>query len=65
MVGKIARVVKDKGFGFIEAEGYEDIFFHMSSIRHGDFKLLMVGDKVDFDCNETNKGLRAENVRVL
>lgn len=64
MNGNIARMVRDKGFGFIrDADGVE-WFFHRSAVR-GSFDTLMEGDGVRFDAQpNTPKGPRAENVQA-
>lgn len=66
--GTVARVITDRGFGFIKPEdGREDIFFHHSSVANGGFDLLREGQTVEFDAGRdprSNKS-RAENVRPL
>jgi cold shock CspA family protein len=59
--GKIARVIYDKGFGFIEGEDGDTYFFHAYGTR--DFDRLMMGDRVVFFKQEHDKGLRAIRVR--
>ncbi len=66
--GTIARVIADRGFGFIKPEdGQEDIFFHHSSVANGGFDYLREGQAVEYDKGRdprSNKS-RAENVRTL
>ena len=64
MEGKITRLIRDRGFGFIIVEGGKDVFFHRSAIAGGDFDALEEGTSVEFDLEEGPKGLRAVNVRV-
>lgn len=52
----------DKGFGFIEQEIGEDVFVHYSEIQSDGFKSLDEGDEVEFELEETEKGLAATNV---
>jgi cold shock protein len=47
--GKIKKVIRDKGYGFIQAEDSREIFFHMSVLRGLDFQNLKEGDPVEFD----------------
>jgi CspA family cold shock protein len=61
--GKIARLVADRGFGFISREGQEkDLFFHSSQLVGVDFKDLQEGDQVQFEVSETPKGPNATKV---
>ncbi|MFC4388817.1 cold-shock protein [Gracilibacillus marinus] len=52
----------DKGFGFIEVEGQDDVFVHFSAIQGDGFKTLEEGQSVSFDIEEGNRGPQAANV---
>ncbi|WP_028273937.1 cold-shock protein [Atopococcus tabaci] len=52
----------DKGFGFIERDGADDVFVHFSAIQTDGFKTLDEGQAVTFDVEEGNRGLQAANV---
>lgn len=50
---------KKKGYGFIAQQGGGDVFVHYSSINGSAFKTLFEGERVMFDVQQGNKGLRA------
>lgn len=54
-----------KGYGFIQQEGGEDVFFHYSAIQMDGFKTLQAGDQVEFEVGKGPKGDQANNVRKL
>jgi CspA family cold shock protein len=54
-----------KGFGFIEQEAGPDVFVHFSAINAEGFKTLSEGQKVEFTVTQGQKGLQAENVKVV
>ena len=64
MKGKIIRLVRDRGFGFIAVEDGKDVFFHRSALAEGDFDSLKEGTGVEFDSESGPKGPSAVNVRV-
>ncbi|NSW56380.1 MAG: cold-shock protein [Armatimonadetes bacterium] len=55
----------EKGFGFIETDGSEDVFVHFSAIVGEGYRSLAEGAKVEFDVVQDAKGPRAENVMVI
>ena len=55
----------EKGFGFIEVEGGNDVFVHFSAIVGDGFKTLEEGQRVEFNVVEGNRGPQAENVVKL
>lgn len=52
----------EKGFGFIEIEGGDDVFVHFSAIQGEGFKTLEEGQQVTFDTEQGQRGLQAVNV---
>lgn len=65
MNGTIKRLVSDKGFGFVEAAGGAEYFFHQSACVTTPFDSLREGQAVTFDTGQGPKGPRAENVRTV
>ncbi len=61
MDGTIKWYNAQKGFGFIEVDGENDIFIHRSQVPEGLY--LNEGDKVTFDVEEGQKGPQAVNVK--
>ena len=53
----------EKGFGFIEREGGEDVFVHFSAIQTEGYKSLEEGQKVTFEITQGNRGAQAANVQ--
>jgi len=63
--GTIARLLIDKGFGFIRDEAGLEHFFHRSAVRGAVFELLREGQRVEFVVEESQKGPRAGDVRLI
>jgi len=63
--GKIKRLIRGRGFGFISAEDGTEVFFHRSALEGMNFDTLEEGDSVEFDLEKGNRGPRAVNVRVV
>ncbi|NQD64561.1 cold-shock protein [Bacillus haikouensis] len=63
--GKVKWFNNEKGFGFIEVEGGDDVFVHFSAIQGEGFKSLEEGQEVSFDIVEGNRGPQAANVVKL
>ncbi|HVX12189.1 MAG TPA: cold shock domain-containing protein [Pirellulales bacterium] len=67
--GKVKKVVTEKGFGFIEVPGGQDVFFHHSIVENDGFDDLTQGQRVEFQTDQNGggkgKGPRAASVRPL
>ncbi len=61
--GKVKWFSAEKGFGFIEREGGNDVFVHFSAINMDGFKTLEEGTEVVFEVVEGAKGPQAANVQ--
>jgi cold shock protein len=60
--GKVKWFNAEKGFGFIEADGGQDVFVHFSAIQTEGFKTLEEGQAVSFEIVEGARGPQAANV---
>ncbi len=65
MKGTIKMFNKENGFGFIHAEDGNDVFFHYSSLVMDGFKTVEQGEAVSFDLEQSDRGLRAANIKKL
>lgn len=63
-IGKVKWFNNDKGYGFIEFNGKDDVFVHYSAIKQDGYKSLNEGDSVEFRLLETSKGYQAVDVNV-
>ncbi|GGL58009.1 cold-shock protein CspD [Sporolactobacillus putidus] len=63
--GKVKWFNAEKGYGFIEVEGGNDVFVHYSAIEGDGFKTLEEGQEVSFEIVEGNRGPQAANVTKL
>ncbi|WP_188205979.1 cold-shock protein [Alkalibacillus aidingensis] len=52
----------EKGYGFIQVEGGDDVFVHYSAINQDGFKTLDEGQEVNFEIVEGDRGPQASNV---
>lgn len=66
VVKRGSEVQDYKGYGFITVDGSKDIFFHEKSLT-GDLAVrkLQKDDKVEFDIEQTEKGLNAINIKLV
>ena len=64
MRGTVKNFNKEKGYGFIKTDEGKDLFFHYSELQMDGFKTVNAGQTVEFEVIETEKGLRAVNIKV-
>ncbi|TWD81822.1 CspA family cold shock protein [Kribbella amoyensis] len=55
----------DKGYGFLTADGQDDVFVHWSKIVSDGYKTLEDGQQVEFEVVDGPKGREADAVRAL
>lgn len=60
--GTVKWFNSEKGFGFIERDGQDDVFVHFSAIQGDGFKTLEEGQSVSFEIEDGNRGPQAANV---
>ncbi|MDA1475401.1 cold-shock protein CspD [Bacillus changyiensis] len=63
--GKVKWFNNEKGFGFIEVEGGDDVFVHFTAIEGDGYKSLEEGQEVSFEIVEGNRGPQASNVTKI
>ncbi|GIN91978.1 cold shock protein CspD [Siminovitchia terrae] len=63
--GKVKWFNNEKGYGFIEVEGGDDVFVHFTAIQGEGFKTLEEGEEVSFEIVEGNRGPQAANVNKV
>jgi CspA family cold shock protein len=66
--GKITRIVRDRGFGFIKSnESNDEVFFHTTALVGGVFDDLQEGQDVEFELQPDPRNpsrTRAADVRL-
>jgi CspA family cold shock protein len=63
--GKVKWFNAEKGFGFIEVDGGNDVFVHFTAINMDGYKALAEGEDVEFEVVDGAKGPQAANVSRL
>jgi len=63
--GKIKKLIRERGFGFISDTDGREVFFHQSSLLDVTFNALNEEQEVEFEIEDSPKGPRAINVRVV
>ncbi len=63
--GKIKKLIRDRGFGFISDIDGREVFFHQSSLVGIAFDALKGDESVEFEVEKSDKGPRAVNVNIV
>lgn len=65
VTGTVKWFNESKGYGFISpSDGSSDVFVHFSAIEGDGFKTLTEGQQVEFEAQNSPKGLQATRVSV-
>lgn len=62
MEGEVKFFNVEKGFGFINTDEGKDVFVHISAVPHG--ITLKERDRVTFDVEKSDRGLKAINLQL-
>jgi CspA family cold shock protein len=63
--GTIKKLVSDRGFGFIAAEDGREYFFHRTGLDSNiNFDSLAGGERVSFEIEPSQKGPRANRIKL-
>ena len=61
--GTIKKLIGDKGYGFIQTEEAEEVFFHRNQLQGMEFSSLKEGQAVEYEAG-TGRGGRPEAAKV-
>ena len=63
--GTVVRFDRRRGYGFIQPDdGAEDVFVHQNNINMEGFRYLQVGEKVSYELEVGEKGMKAVGVAL-
>jgi len=62
--GTVKKLVRERGFGFIQGSDGVELFFHRSALPGEGFETLVEGQAVEFDVERGDKGPRAAHMKV-
>ncbi len=65
--GTIKRIVRNRGFGFIDDNQGHEYFFHRSAVQGISFDNMDEGQEVEFSVEREagGRGPRADNIRLV
>lgn len=63
--GTVIRLFPAEGYGFLEADGGREIYFHRRSVLNDHFETLRLGTAVEYVEEAGDKGPQATTVRLL
>lgn len=62
--GRVVRLFRDEGYGFIESADGREVYFHRNAVLNGGFDRLEPGVEVRFAEAEGEKGPQASTVHI-
>ena len=62
--GTVKKLVRERGFGFIQGSDGVRLFFHRSAVERPAYEALAEGQAVEFDVEKGDRGLRAADVKA-
>jgi len=60
--GTVKWFSDQRGYGFIAAEGAQEVFVHFSAIEGRGFRTLREGEEVEFEIRKSDRGAEAAHV---
>lgn len=63
--GKIKKLIRDRGFGFISDTDGREVFFHQSGLVDVTFEALNEDQEVEFEVEDSPKGPAAVKVSIV
>jgi cold shock CspA family protein len=63
--GRVIRLFREEGYGFLETPDGREIYFHRNSVLHPGFDRLEIGTEVRFAEEEGEKGPQASTVAIV
>ena len=63
--GKIKKLVRERGFGFISDTDGREVFFHQSSLVDSKFEDLSEDQSIEFEIEKSPKGPRAIDIKLV
>ncbi|HTZ11231.1 MAG TPA: cold shock domain-containing protein [Candidatus Margulisiibacteriota bacterium] len=63
--GKIKKLVRERGFGFISDTDGRELFFHQSALVDAKFDALNEEQAVEFEVEKSDKGPRAVDIHII
>jgi ribosomal subunit interface protein len=63
--GRVAKLMKGEGYGFIDSFDGTEVYFHRNSVLHDAFDKLEIGNEVRFAQEEGDEGPQASSVALI